>query len=76
MIEFSTVAGASWSAAAPCPRASKPTASTAASTSGTPRICSIWSFGSLLEMSMASAPKLRAARGAPDEVADDHHRRR
>jgi hypothetical protein len=37
MIEFSTVAGASWSESDPWPRASKPTASTAASTSGTPR---------------------------------------
>src|SRR6202012_3191728 len=44
--EFSTVAGASCASALPCPRASKPTASTAASTSGTPRICSSWSLGS------------------------------
>ena len=44
----------------PWPRASNPTASTAASTSGTPRICSIWSFGSPLEMSTVSQPKLFA----------------
>ena len=40
MMAFSTVAGAS-AAPAPCPWASNPTQSTAASTSGSPRICSI-----------------------------------
>src|SRR5258708_549240 len=40
IMSFSTVAGAS-PAPAPCPFASNPTQSTAASTSGSPRICSI-----------------------------------
>src|SRR5919204_86225 len=61
MIELSTVAGASWSASFPWPRASKPTASTAASTSGTPRICSICcGSGVSLVRSTVSHPKLSA----------------
>src|SRR6185437_15774684 len=60
MIELSTVAGASWPESEPWPRASKPTASTAASTSGTPRICSIWSFGSPVDTSTVSQPMARA----------------
>jgi hypothetical protein len=58
--ELSTVAGASWEASLPCPRASKPTASTPQSTSGTPRICSICSAGEPFETSTVSQPKLRA----------------
>ena len=58
--ELSTVAGASRSASLPWPRASKPTASTPQSTSGSPRICAIWSLGSPWETSTVSQPKLRA----------------
>src|SRR5664279_3521948 len=74
--EFSTVAGASCPESFPCPCASKPTASTPQSTSGTPRICSIWSRGSPCETSTVSQPCLRAWAGQPVlvEVADDHHR--
>ena len=60
MMSLSTVAGAS-PAPAPWPRASKPTASTAASTSGSPTICSIMSASSLPELrSTVSQPKLAA----------------
>ena len=44
----------------PCPRASKPTASIPASTSRTPRSCSIWSAGSPLATLTVSQPKDRA----------------
>src|SRR5216684_4602441 len=59
--ELSTVAGRSTLASCPCPRASNPTQSTAESTSGTPRICAIWSprEASLLR-SIVSQPKLFA----------------
>ena len=53
--EFSTVAGAS-PAPSPWPRASKPTQSTAASTSGSPRICSMPSSGVALFRSTTSQP--------------------
>src|SRR5262245_39361080 len=43
MAVWITVAGTSFLASAPCPRASKPTQSMAASTSGAPRISSICS---------------------------------
>ena len=60
MTSLSTVAGAS-PAPAPCPRASNPTQSTAASTSGSPIICSIWSaIEASLVRSTVSQPKLAA----------------
>jgi hypothetical protein len=63
MTELSTVAGASpWEPSVPWPRASKPTQSTAASTSpDPPRIC--WSCSrrsSWADRSMVSQPKLAA----------------
>src|SRR5699024_8729543 len=62
MMSFSTVAGAS-SAPSPCPRASNPTASTAASTSGSPTISAIMSGRSApLERFTVSHPKLSAWR--------------
>ena len=75
MMSLSTVAGAS-PAPAPWPRASNPTASTAASTSGSPRICSIMSARSLPELrSTVSQPKLSAWREPVGvHVADDDHR--
>ena len=60
--ELSTVAGASFVApACPWPRASKPTQSTPQSTSGSPRICAIWSpTEASFETSTVSQPKLFA----------------
>jgi hypothetical protein len=60
MIELSTAAGCS-PASAPCPDASKPTASTAQSTSLMPRISATWSSNvASREMSMVSQPNERA----------------
>src|SRR6478672_1871781 len=60
MTVLRTVAGRSCCASAPWPWASKPTASTAQSTSGSPRSCSSWSLVSPCETSIVSQPKLRA----------------
>src|SRR6266511_2280038 len=62
MIELSTVAGASpCEPSRPWPLASKPTQSTAASTSGTPRSCSIAPLtSSVSDRLMVSQPKLAA----------------
>ena len=64
--ELSTVAGASWPAW-PCAEASNPTASTAQSTSGTPRIaaiCSSTGVFSEAEVAALMASWLRPANAA------------
>jgi hypothetical protein len=64
--------GRSSAASAPWPRASNPTASTPQSTSGTPRICSIWSCGAPCDTSIVSQPKLWAcSKPFLVQVADD-----
>src|ERR1039458_1856641 len=61
MTEFRTVAGRSTTASLPWPRASKPTQSTAHSTSGIPTICSICSASmASFRRSTTSQPKLFA----------------
>jgi hypothetical protein len=75
IIVLSTVACRSVAASSPWPRASNPTASTAASTSGTPRICSIWSRGVPFgDVDGFAAEGCGLGQAVRVQVADDHHR--